>query len=176
MLLTRDSVNGLLSGTTLGTTTDSMTYNSLGEVATATSTVGGNAVLNDTYTHDSLGRISQKAETVQGVTTTFGYVYDTAGRLTTVTHNGATVSTYSYDSNGNRLTKVAPTGTTAYTYNDQDRLLTAQSSVLSTQSYAYTANGELLSKTSLQPLASIPTMRSATSAVPPYPPARPWAT
>ncbi len=35
MTLTRDNVNGLLSGTTVGTVTDALTYNSLGEVATA---------------------------------------------------------------------------------------------------------------------------------------------
>jgi RHS repeat-associated protein len=112
-------------------------------------------VLNDTYTRDSLGRISQKTETIQGVTTTYGYTYDTAGRLTAVTHNGATVSTYGYDTNGNRLTKVAPTGTTAYTYDDQDRLLT-QAPVAGPPSVAYTysANGELSTVT--RPLTPVP--------------------
>jgi RHS repeat-associated protein len=154
MTLTRDNVNGLLSGTTLGTVTDAMTYNSLGEVATAQASVGGSAILNETYTRDSLGRISQKAETIQGMTTTYGYTYDVTGRLTTVTHNGATVSTYSYDSNGNRLSKVAPASTITYTYDDQDRLLT-QAPVAGppSVSYTYTANGELASKTSPQPLA-----------------------
>jgi YD repeat-containing protein len=55
-------------------------------------------------------------ETIQGVTTTYGYTYDTAGRLTEVTHNGATVSTYSYDSNGNRLTKAVPGQPSPVTY------------------------------------------------------------
>jgi RHS repeat-associated protein len=148
LTLTRDSVNGLLSATTVGTVTDALTYNSLGEVATAQATVGGNAVLNDTYTRDSLGRINTKTETIQGVTTTYGYSYDVAGRLVEVTHNGAVVSTYGYDPNGNRLTKVAPTGTTAYTYDAQDRLLT-QAPVAGppSVSYTYTANGELLTVT-----------------------------
>ena len=149
MTLSRDVQNGLLTGTTLGTTTDAMTYNSLGEVATSTSSIGGTAILAVQYTRDSLGRISTKTETLQGTTTTYGYTYDTAGRLTEMKHNGATVSTYTYDTNGNRLSKTVPAGNTTYTYDDQDRLLT-QSSVLSTQSYTYTANGELLSKSSTQ--------------------------
>jgi RHS repeat-associated protein len=145
MTLTRDATNGLLSGTTLGTTTEAMTYNSLGEVATATSSVSGSPILSETYTRDSLGRISTKTETIQGVTTTFGYTYDVAGRLTEVTHNGAVVSAYSYDSNGNRVSKTAPGGTVTGTYDDQDRLLAYNGNT-----YTYTANGELASKSSTQ--------------------------
>ncbi len=143
MTLTRDAQNGLLTGTTLDTVTESMTYNSLGEVATATSRIGGSPILTESYTRDSLGRISTKTETIQGSTTTYGYTYDTAGRLTEVRHNGVTVSVYAYDSNGNRLSKVGPTGTQSGTYDDQDRLLTYHGST-----YSYTANGELATKTS----------------------------
>ncbi len=145
MTLTRDSVNGLLSGTTLGTVTEALTYTSLGDVATATASVGGSSVLTESYTRDSLGRISTKTETIQGTTTTYGYTYDTAGRLTEVTHNGNTIATYAYDSNGNRLSKTAPGGTFTGSYDAQDRLLTYNGTT-----YAYTANGELLSKTNTQ--------------------------
>ncbi len=142
MTLTRDAQNGLLTGTTLGTTTDTMTYTSLGEVATATSTVSGSPILTETYTRDSLGRISTKTETLQGTTTTYTYTYDTTGRLTEVKRNGLTVSAYTYDSNGNRLSKVGPTGTQSGTYDAQDRLLSYNGNT-----YTYTANGELSSKT-----------------------------
>lgn len=50
---------------------------------------------------------------------------------------------YSYDDNGNRLTKVAGGTTTTATYDDQDRLLN-----FGNTSYTYTANGELKTATS----------------------------
>jgi len=147
MTLTRDAQNGLLSGTTLGTTTDAMTYNSLGEVATSTSSIGGTVILAVQYTRDSLGRISTKTETIQGTTTTYGYTYDTAGRLTEVKHNGNTIATYAYDQNSNRLSKTAPGGTLTGSYDAQDRVLAYNGNT-----YTYTANGELLSKSNAQSL------------------------
>ncbi len=143
MTLTRDAQNGLLTGTTLGTVTDSMTYNTLGEVATATSSVSGSPILTESYTRDNLGRISTTTETIQGTTTTYGYTYDTAGRLTEVKQNGLTVSVYTYDANGNRLSKTGTTGTQSGTYDAQDRLLSYNGNA-----YTYTANGELATKTS----------------------------
>jgi len=142
MTLTRDAQNGLLTGTTLGVTTDSMTYNSLGEVAMATSSISGSPILTESYTRDSLGRISTKTETIQGTTTTYGYTYDTAGRLTEVKHNGNTIATYAYDQNANRLSKTAPGGTLTGSYDAQDRLLTYNGNT-----YTYTANGELATVT-----------------------------
>jgi RHS repeat-associated protein len=142
MTLTRDAQNGLLTGTTLGTTTETMTYNSLGEVATSTSNISGSPILTASYTRDSLGRITTKTETIQGTTTTYGYTYDTAGRLTEVKHNGNTIASYAYDANSNRLSKTGTTGTVTGTYDDQDRLLSYNGA-----SYSYTANGELSTKT-----------------------------
>ena len=142
MTLTRNG-NGLLTGTALGTVMDSMTYNTLGEVSTSSSSISGSPVLSTTYARDSLGRISQKSETIQGVTTTYGYTYDTAGRLAEVQQNGVTVSTYTFDANSNRLTE--PTGTTTYSYDNQDRLLSA-----GTTTYTYSANGDLTAKTNPQ--------------------------
>ena len=68
-----------------------------------------------------------------------------AGRLTEVKLNGLTLTTYVYDSNGNRLTKTSPSGSTTYTYDAQDRLLTANG-----KTFTYTANGELSAQTSPQ--------------------------
>ena len=45
--------------------------------------------------------------------------------MTEVKLNGLTLATYAYDSNGNRLSKTSPSGTTTYTHDAQDRLLTA---------------------------------------------------
>ena len=82
------------------------------------------------------------------MTDTYGYTYDLAGRLTEVKLNGLTLTTYAYDSNGNRLSKTSPSGSTTYTYDAQDRLLTqGAASGPPSVSYTYTANGELQSKT-----------------------------
>ena len=94
------------------------------------------------YTHDKLGRITQKVETLQGVATTYAYSYDLAGRLVGVTPTGAAASSYSYDANGNRLSKTVGGVTVNGTYDDQDRL-----TQYGATTYAYTANGELQSKT-----------------------------
>ena len=59
-----------------------------------------------------------------------------------MTVGGIVTATYSYDENGNRLTKVDGEGTHSGTYDDQDRLLTYDDAA-----YTYTANGELLTKT-----------------------------
>ena len=102
-----------------------------GELQLAGATGGDLYAVN--YTRDALGRITEKVETIEGATTTYDYVYDTAGRLSEVKTNGAATASYSYDTNGNR---------SGGTYDAQDRLLSDGSTT-----YTYTANGELLTKT-----------------------------
>ncbi|MBX7149744.1 hypothetical protein K1X76_11785, partial [bacterium] len=94
------------------------------------------------YTYDDIGRITDIAETVNGSSNTYHYVYDTAGRLQTATIN-ALSATYTYDDNGNRLTKTGIAGTA--TYDDQDRLLTYNGNI-----YTYNDNSDLETKTSAQ--------------------------
>lgn len=144
LTLTRDAQNGLLTGTTIGGATgikDTLSYNSLAEVTAYNAAFNATSLYNVNYARDGIGRITTKTETISGVTTTFTYAYDLAGRLIEVKQNGTTTASYTYDSNSNRLTKVEPGSTTSYTYDAQDRLLTAGSST-----YTYTANGELLTK------------------------------
>jgi RHS repeat-associated protein len=95
-----------------------------------------------TYTRDQLGRITQRVETIDGSTTTYGYVYDLAGRLAEVQQNGSTSASYTYDSNGNRLSATIGGTSTSGTYDDQDRMLSYGGTT-----YTYTANGERASKT-----------------------------
>jgi RHS repeat-associated protein len=140
--LSRSAQHGLITGTTLATVTDSRSYNTFGELSSYTANVSGSPVLSVTYNRDKLGRITQKVETIGGVTDTFEYGYDLAGRVTQVRQNGAVVASYLYDTNGNRLSKVTPSGTTSGTYDAQDRLTQYGSTT-----YGYTANGELQSST-----------------------------
>jgi RHS repeat-associated protein len=139
LTLNRDAQNGLLTGTELGSLTDSYTYNSFGEFTGYLAQYTGADLYKTDFTRDKLGRITQKIETVGGGTSTFDYAYDVAGRLVEVKLNGVVQSSYGYDDNGNR-TEV--NGQIVAHYDAQDRLLGYNNA-----SYAYTDNGELKSKT-----------------------------
>jgi len=142
LTLSRNSHNGLLTGTSLGSITDSWSYNGFCEPVSYSAASSGTTLYLVQYTRDALGRITQKTEMIGGVTTTFGYSYDQVGRLTGVTTNGATTASYTYDGNGNRLSATDANGTVNGSYDAQDRL-----TQYGTATYAYSANGELQSKT-----------------------------
>jgi RHS repeat-associated protein len=141
LTIARSTQNGLITGTTLGTVTDSRSYSTFGELGTYTVNVSGSPVFATTFTHDKLGRITQKVEMISGTTTTFDYAYDLAGRLQEVKTNGAVTATYNYDSNGNRSSVVTSSGTTSGTYDAQDRL-----TAYGAATYTYSNNGELQTK------------------------------
>lgn len=101
--LTRNAQTGFITGTTLGNVTDSRSYTGFAEIATYSSSFNGASFYAVSYTYDKLSRITQKVETPGGVTDTYDYSYDLAGRLTQVQKNSVVMVTYSYDSNGNRL-------------------------------------------------------------------------
>jgi RHS repeat-associated protein len=136
--LTRNSQNGLLSSTSLGSTTTSLTYNTFGEPITFGGSYNSAPLFSATYTRDSGGRIAEKSETASQGTDTYAYAYDQAGRLTDVTKDGAAPSHYTYDQNGNRLSRTSGGIATYGTYDDQDRLIQ-----YGTKEYSYTDNGEL---------------------------------
>ena len=137
-----NSKDGLITGTTLGSLTDARTYNAFGELTGLTDKYKTTALYAVTYTRDADGRISGKTETVGGNKNAYVYTFDAAGRLTAVTKNGASFSSYTYDSNSNRLSATTSSGTATGTYDAQDRLLTYGNA-----SFTYTANGELASQT-----------------------------
>lgn len=142
LTLTRNTQNGLLTGTALGSLTDSYSYSSFGELAGYEAKYLTSSHLKLAYTRDKLGRITQKQETRGGVLSTYDYGYDTAGRLVEVKKNNVVQSSYSYDDNGNRLSRTTGGVIQSGTYDAQDRLLTYNG-----VSYSYTANGELQTKT-----------------------------
>lgn len=154
LTIARDSQNGLVTDTVLGSITTSQAYSTFGEVSQFTASYGGSALLDVQYTRDNLGRVTGKTETVEGETHTYVYTFDPAGRLTEVKKDGAVVSQYTYDSNSNRVgaQRAAPLFSVTGTYDQQDRLLSVISSPLGGGglgggvTYTYTANGELQSK------------------------------
>ncbi|MBZ4192710.1 MAG: hypothetical protein LAE24_00155, partial [Candidatus Contendobacter sp.] len=142
LAFTRNAQNGLLTGTTLGSVSDSYGYNGFGEPTAYTARYSSANLLNLAYTRDALGRITRKVETVSGgAAVTFDYGYDAIGQLIEVKRNGAAFASYGYDANGNRLSKTAGGSTVTGTYDAQDRLLS-----YGTATYTYTANGELKTK------------------------------
>jgi RHS repeat-associated protein len=144
LTLTRNTQNGLLTGTTVGPVSDARTYSTFGELGTYQATHSGSPLINTQYTRDALGRITQKGETIGSLTTTTVYGYDTVGRLKDVTVDGTLVAHYEYDANGNRLAITRPgTGTVSGIYDAQDRLLT-----YGALTYTYSANGDVQSTTS----------------------------
>ncbi|HJW94096.1 MAG TPA: RHS repeat-associated core domain-containing protein, partial [Thermoanaerobaculia bacterium] len=70
------------------------------------------------------------------------YGYDDAGRLAIVTENGASVASYTYDVNSNRLSRATASGTQSGTYDDQDRVTSYGGAT-----FSYNANGEIVTKT-----------------------------
>jgi RHS repeat-associated protein len=142
LTLTRDSQEGLIQGTALGSITDSRTYNTFGELTGYAVKHGATVLFSDTFTRNADGWINGNTETIGGKTNSYTYTYDAAGRLTGVKKNGVVLSTYTYDSNSNRRTATIPSGSASGTYDAQDRLLT-----YGTTSFTYTANGELASQT-----------------------------
>jgi len=142
LALTHNAQNGLLTATSLGPAKDVLGYNPFGELIKYAAKYKTTALYSVNYTRDALGRVTSAAENIQGTSNTWGYSYDSAGRLTGVTQNGASVATYTYDSNSNRLTVTTPNGSVNGSYDAQDRLVTYGNTT-----YTYTANGELASMT-----------------------------
>src|SRR5581483_10460762 len=116
--LRRDSGNGLLTGTTLGSITDSYSYNEFGEVTGYTASFNGSAFFSEGYVRDGVGRIAQRTETVLGAISIESFGYDTAGRLTSVSE-GVNTTQYSYDANSNRTAKTRGTTSESGTYDAQ---------------------------------------------------------
>ncbi len=137
--INRDPITGLVKNTSIGVVGEERVYDKFAELVKHTTKAGTRVVHDVVYERDKLGRVVTKTEIVQGVASLFKYGYDLAGRLTTVQKNGTIVESYTYDSNGNRLT--AP-GVNNASYDSQDRLLTYGAAT-----YTYTANGELKTKT-----------------------------
>jgi RHS repeat-associated protein len=144
LTLQRRADNGLLTGATLEGLNETVTYNEFGELQSfaARAPDSSDLLVVDYGTRDHLGRIVEKTETIGGVTTTYAFAYDDAGRLEAVSKDGVETASYGYDANGNRLSKEVPgADPVAATYDDQDRLAS-----YGDETFTYTANGELRTK------------------------------
>jgi len=137
----RDSINGLVSGITLGNHVEIWKHNSFAELEEYSASNGETNLYSSQLTRNKLGQITRKIETIEGVTTTFDYSYDLADQLVGVRENGVLVGIYSYDINSNRMGVTDGSGTSTANYDSQDRLVT-----FGDTSYTYTDNGDLLTR------------------------------
>src|SRR5688572_28914851 len=94
----------------------------MGEVETHDVRQGSAILLRNVYVYDDLGRIDARAETVNGTTKNYEYLYDGSGRLEYVYVNGVLRSHYGYDANGNRLAATVEGVAVSGTYDAQDRV------------------------------------------------------
>ncbi|HEX2203455.1 MAG TPA: RHS repeat-associated core domain-containing protein, partial [Longimicrobium sp.] len=140
--LQREVSSGVLTGTTLGGVTTRYTHNALGEVESAEAALGAAVLFRAVYTRDGLGRVTSATETVEGETAVWGYGYDAAGRLETVTRDGAAAAGYEYDANGNRTRATGPAGAEAAVHDADERLVSYGGAT-----YTYRASGELATRT-----------------------------
>jgi RHS repeat-associated protein len=141
LVLTRSPSTGVVTGSTLGGISDLTTYDAFGALMNYTSSHNGSAVYVAAFARDLLGRLTQKSETVGGVTRVIEYTYDVAGRLTEVRYDGVLTSSYTYDANGNRLSRSDSNGTLNATYDNQDRL-----NANGPTTYSYNLKGERVTK------------------------------
>jgi RHS repeat-associated protein len=154
--VTRDvagsSLDGLPHSATLGTVTESWTYDAFGVVSSYTVQTSDGTVeyamssvgVGTSIVRDALGRITFMNELVNGAAHTWTISYDSRGRLETVNRD-STTSTYGYDPNGNLTTiNGAPFGT----FDAQDRMVSFTPPGGDPWTLAYTNNGDLTAKES----------------------------
>jgi RHS repeat-associated protein len=143
--ITYDKVSGRVSGTTIGSGTavvkDFYQYNTYGELSSYVAKYNSTTLYSLNLVYDNVGRIITKQEAIKGISQTYDYAYDIRGRLNEVKKNGAIISKYNYDGNGNRISGTVSGQTITASYDSQDRLAT-----YNTNTYQYNLNGELLSK------------------------------
>ncbi|NOT33999.1 MAG: DUF4157 domain-containing protein [Candidatus Eisenbacteria bacterium] len=141
LTIARDADNGLMTGTTLASSTIASVeaYNGFGEPLVSALARGSDTLWKASYTRDGLGRITGISESVLGTTTAYVYAYSDTGFLKSVSTAGTVTELYAYDGNGNRSQFNSP-GDSASALNDddQDRQLRYKDT-----RYTYTASGEL---------------------------------
>lgn len=108
------------------------TYDVAGRLTSVVHAGGGGTLQTFTYALDAVGNRTS----VTSLAGTENYTLDAINRLTNVTYPNGDVVGYTYDANGNRLTKTFNGTPTTYTYDNADQL-----SSDGTLTYTYDANG-----------------------------------
>ncbi len=139
MIINLDSVSGIISDTELNNLITTEIYDDSADLVIFGASYNGLGIYDFNIVRDKLSRVISRIETINGLSTTFDYQYNSTGQLIEEKINGVVTTTWEYDSNSNR-THV--NGTLVASYDNQDRLLAYDSTV-----FSYTDNGELATKT-----------------------------
>ncbi|WP_186760546.1 RHS repeat-associated core domain-containing protein [Arthrobacter alpinus] len=145
-LFTFDGAGNALTASDALAATASLTHNTDGTVATALAP--GNGSNKTSYTYNSNHELTTVTPVTGSSLTAQSRTYDVWGRLLTQTTGAGTTLTYSYDGVG-RLAGTSFSDTThsiAYTYNTNGQTLTRTDGA-GTTSYAYDQMGRLTSRT-----------------------------
>ena len=137
----RDTQSGSPLTAVHGVVSHTYAYNAFGERVSTIVVVGSQTSFTDSSPRDLLGRVVTRDQTVLGNHHVFEYHYDNRRRLIAVDREGLSTASYSYDANGNRLTRTIGSSTSIATYDDRDRQITDGS-----LQFSYNRNGELVSK------------------------------
>jgi RHS repeat-associated protein len=138
LAITRDPASGNITATTLGSVTDQRMFDDRGLMTNYSVFSNAVPVWSMGLAYDLDRRLTNKVESFAAQVNTFGYVYDRLSRLQQVWLNGSLDVAYSYDTNGNRLTRNTETAT----YDAQDRVLTYAGT-----NFAWSPNGYMLTAT-----------------------------
>jgi len=110
-------------------------YDALGRVLTRTLPLGQ----IETLSYDAVGNLISKTDFNGDISS---YDYDSNDRITLITYaKDGTTESFTYDSEGNRLTSTNSQGTWTYTYDDLNRLSTETKPGGEVLTYSYDANG-----------------------------------
>jgi RHS repeat-associated protein len=109
-----------------------------------TDAINGNRT--NEFVYDKVGNRQQEKVTANDIVTTTTYQYDENDRLLKEKENGSDRVIYTYDNNGNTLTKTKNSETTESIWNDQNRLIGAKvkdanGNVIQQVGYEYDASG-----------------------------------
>jgi len=160
--ISRNTENGMALSVSGNGMKQSRNISGYGEMDGSAWVAGGASPYQWNVSRDVAGRILQRQEVIDSETITWGYAYDTLGRLIEVKKNTALVESYSYDANGNRLSEmnslrgimsrsfshsvedhVLTAGSDSYYY-DVDGFFKSKATVEGATSYEYSSRGELL--------------------------------
>ncbi len=141
MSLQRDAKTGLVTSSTLKNLSESFSYNNYGELTGYTISFNGSPIYAYSLTRDTLGRIDLFEETAEGVTASYDYNYDLAGRLATTLKDQVEVTNLTYDENSNRIQGKISDRRFNASFDAQDRIQN-----FNRWNFQFNSNGEVTKK------------------------------